>query len=76
MLTQIMPIGSCPIMEVIQSTLLHPLLTLPLTASSPLSTHPHHKIAQWESACTKTKRSAVQASSTASCYRGELFTYI
>ena len=34
------------------------------------------KIAQWQSACSRTKKSAVQVSATASCCGGELFTYI
>ena len=34
------------------------------------------RIAQWYSACPKTKKSAVQASATASCCGVELFTYI
>ena len=33
-------------------------------------------IAQWQSACPRTKKSAVQASATAPCYGGELFIYI
>ena len=35
-----------------------------------------NRIAKWQSACQKTKKSAVQVSTTAPCYEGELFTYI
>ena len=34
------------------------------------------RVAQWQGACPRTKKSAVQASTTASCCEGELFTYI
>ena len=34
------------------------------------------RVVQWQSACPRTKRSAVQPSATTSCCEGELFTYI
>ena len=34
------------------------------------------RIVQWQSACPKTRKSAVQVFTTASCCGGELFTYI
>ena len=34
------------------------------------------RIAQWQSACPRTKKSTVQASATTSCCEGELFIYI
>ena len=34
------------------------------------------RVTHWQSACLRTKRSAVQASATAPCCGGELFTYI
>ena len=34
------------------------------------------KVAQWQRACPRTEKSAVQVTTTASCCVGELFTYI